>query len=81
MLDAMAPAAQALCVGTQTGLPACEVLTQALRAAEQGCEATKSMVPLRGRSSYLGERALGSEDPGARAVTVWLRALVQAFAA
>jgi dihydroxyacetone kinase len=79
MLDAMEPAAQALCVGTQAGLPACEVLTMALRAAEQGCEATKSMAPRRGRSSYLGERALGSPDPGAHAVTIWLRALRQAM--
>jgi dihydroxyacetone kinase len=34
------------------------------------------MVPRRGRSSYLGERALGHPDPGAEAVAVWLGAIV-----
>jgi triose/dihydroxyacetone kinase / FAD-AMP lyase (cyclizing) len=47
----------------------------ALAAAESGAVATAAMLPRRGRSSYLGERALGHVDPGAQAVVVWLRAL------
>jgi triose/dihydroxyacetone kinase / FAD-AMP lyase (cyclizing) len=33
------------------------------------------MIPRRGRSSYLGDRALGHPDPGAVAVAIWLRAV------
>ena len=33
------------------------------------------MPPRRGRSSYLGDRALGHPDPGAVAVALWLRAI------
>jgi triose/dihydroxyacetone kinase / FAD-AMP lyase (cyclizing) len=34
------------------------------------------MTPKRGRSSYLGDRAVGHPDPGAEAVAIWLAALV-----
>jgi dihydroxyacetone kinase len=33
------------------------------------------MTARRGRSSYLGERAVGHPDPGAEAVVVWLDAV------
>jgi dihydroxyacetone kinase len=35
------------------------------------------MTPRRGRSSYLGERALGTVDPGAYAVVVLLTAIAR----
>ena len=81
MLDALVPAAQSLRVGAHAGQPAVEVLKSALHAAEAGCLATQSLAPRRGRSSYLGERAIGHPDPGATAVTIWLQALVQASSA
>jgi dihydroxyacetone kinase len=46
-------------------------------AAAEGARATATMMPRRGRSSYLGERALGHTDPGAEAVAVWLGALAR----
>lgn len=67
MLDALDPAASALGSGLD-----------AAAAAEAGAAATASMVPRRGRSSYLGDRALGHADPGAQAVAVWLRAVREA---
>ena len=51
----------------------------ALDAAERGAQATADMLPRKGRSSYLGERALGHPDPGAEAVAVLLRALADRF--
>jgi len=66
MLDALDPAATALMAA---GLGA------AVTAAEDGAERTAAMLPRRGRSSYLGDRALGHADPGARAVALWLRAV------
>jgi dihydroxyacetone kinase len=38
------------------------------------------MAPRRGRSSYLGDRALGHADPGAEAVAIWLAAVQHALA-
>jgi dihydroxyacetone kinase len=69
MLDALAPAAEALASG---GLAA------AAEAAEQGAAATAAMTPRLGRASYLGARAIGVPDAGAVAVAVWMRALAGA---
>jgi dihydroxyacetone kinase len=85
MLDALIPAVAAFRAaldpgaGTGTGgLPLRDALRVAADAAQQGALATASMPPRRGRSSYLGDRALGHPDPGAEAVAAWLRAIAQA---
>jgi dihydroxyacetone kinase len=67
MMDALVPAAEALAGGGS--------LDAAVRAAELGAEATASMLPRLGRSSYLGDRVLGEVDPGAHAVALWLAAI------
>lgn len=79
MLDALLPAATALRNrGQATDAAQCAVL--AANAAAQGAEATRQMLPRKGRSSYLGERALGHVDPGAFAVGLWLAAVAEALA-
>jgi dihydroxyacetone kinase len=65
MLDALDPFVKTLKQGT---------IKDALEAAERGVEATAHMKPKLGRSSYLGDRVLGHPDPGAKAVSIWLRA-------
>ena len=62
MLDAMVPALEAL---QATGS-----LADALAAAEAGVEKTKDMIATKGRASYLGERSLGHQDPGATSFTL-----------
>jgi dihydroxyacetone kinase len=52
-----------------------EAVVAAVEAAERGVEATAQMKPRVGRSSYLGNRVLGHPDPGAKAITIWLRAV------
>ena len=76
MLDALRPAldACAASAGTNPTDPAAP-LRAAATAAEAGAAATAQLAPRRGRSSYLGARALGHPDPGAVAVATWLRAL------
>jgi len=37
----------------------------AVKSAEKGMEETIPMLAKRGRSSYLGERSIGHQDPGA----------------
>ncbi len=72
MLDALVPAAKAF---AETAGSAAARLAAMNQAAIAGAEATRSMQPLRGRSSYLGDRVTGHPDPGAVAVAVWTAAL------
>ena len=79
MLDALLPAAAALQQAAAAGLPPAAAWPAAVAAAEAGTAATATLVPRRGRSSYLGARAIGHVDPGAQAVVVWLKALAAAW--
>lgn len=75
MLDALVPAAEACERALAEGASGEETLARAVEAGQQGADDTAELVPQRGRSSYIGERAVGCPDPGAVAVTVWLTAL------
>jgi len=79
MLDALIPAADAMDAAVARGDDAPAVLQAAIKAAHAGVDATKQMRPRLGRSSYLGDRALGHADPGAFAVALWLEAIGSAF--
>ena len=76
MLDALLPASEFL--GPAKG-SAAVVAAGVTEAAEKGAELTRSMLPMKGRSSYIGQRALGHVDPGAYAVTVWTKAIAGAL--
>jgi triose/dihydroxyacetone kinase / FAD-AMP lyase (cyclizing) len=78
-LDALVPAAEALQSALRAGAPWREALAGAVEAARQGAASTATMAPRRGRSSYLGDRALGHPDPGAEAVAIWLAAVQHAL--
>jgi dihydroxyacetone kinase len=78
MLDALLPGAEAFAVAVRSGRPVAEALRVAATAAAEGARETAALRPRLGRSSYLGDRALGHPDPGAEAVAVWLTALVPA---
>jgi dihydroxyacetone kinase len=73
MLDALEPFATAL----KNGTDAKKAVLEAVKAAENGAEATAKMKPRMGRSSYLGDRVLGHPDPGAKAIAIWLRAVAE----
>src|SRR5262249_42595622 len=77
MLDALIPASKALHARNS----ATAALSEAAAVAERAAEATASMTPRQGRSSYLGDRALGHPDPGAVAVAIWLRAVSKSLEA
>ena len=80
MLDALYPAAEAFRAAIAAGQTASEALRRATEAARMGAESTAAMLPRRGRSAYLGARALGTPDPGAEAVVVWLDAIREVIA-
>ena len=73
MLDAPAPAAAAAAKARPEGLPA--AARAAAAAAEQGVEATKSMIATTGKPRTLGERSLGHADPGAVSLSLILEAM------
>ena len=77
MLDALVPAVEAL---EAAGDDARAAFAAAIRAAAAGATATAAITSRRGRSSYLGDRAVGHPDPGAEAVVVWLSAIAGAIA-
>jgi triose/dihydroxyacetone kinase / FAD-AMP lyase (cyclizing) len=78
MLDALDPFVRTLRQGAGVKATGDAVLA-AVEAAERGAEATAQMRPRLGRSSYLGGRVLGYPDPGAKAISMWLRAACEAL--
>jgi dihydroxyacetone kinase len=81
MLDALVPAADAFAAVVAAGRPVREALASAASAAAAGAAGTAGLTPRRGRSSYLGARAVGHPDPGAEAVAVWLAAVTSSCSA
>ena len=79
MIDALAPASDAISRQVRDGAAPGIILKAAAAAAETGADATAGMPPRLGRASYLGQRALGIADGGAVAVALWLRALADRF--
>ncbi|MDQ1012595.1 dihydroxyacetone kinase-like protein [Streptomyces sp. V4I23] len=70
MLDALEPAVAAL--GDST-----ESFAAAREAAEQGALATVPLQARKGRASYLGERSIGHQDPGATSSALLVAALAE----
>jgi dihydroxyacetone kinase-like protein len=78
MVDALAPAVDALEAAVSRGADQAEALTAASAAAEKGRDATTPMQARKGRASYLGERSVGHQDPGATTVALLMAAAAQA---
>lgn len=77
MLDAWIPALEALKTGTPDDLAA--AVAAAAEAAKKGMEATIPMQATKGRASYLGERSVGHQDPGATSTYLLLKTLAEAL--
>ncbi len=80
MIDALAPAVEAMDAAVAAGRDLGEALRAAAAAAEEGRAATVPLVARKGRASYLGERSAGHADPGATSVTLLLTAAVTTLA-
>ena len=81
MVDALAPALDALDAAVAEGKPLAEAVAAARDAAVVGRDATIPLVARKGRASYLGERSAGHLDPGAASATMLLDALAEVVAA
>ncbi len=80
MLDALAPAAGAGRAAVVAGSDPGEVAAAMANAADAGAASTIPMLATKGRASYLGERSVGHQDPGATSSALLLRALADAVA-
>ena len=75
MLDALVPAVQGADAAVQEGVEVREAFERAARAAEEGALATIPLLARKGRASYLGERSIGHQDPGATSSALIMAAL------
>jgi len=75
MLDALEPAYEAFKPAEQQGKSLVECLAAARESALDGVMFTKSIIATKGRASYLGERSLGHQDPGATSAYLIIAAL------
>ena len=80
MFDALAPALDALDAALASGSSLAVALADATVAADNGRDATESMVARKGRASYLGQRSVGHVDPGATSAAMLIAAAASAYA-
>jgi dihydroxyacetone kinase-like protein len=80
MFDALNPAIEALDSILSGGGQLTEALQAAAAAAEAGRDATIPMLARKGRASYLVERSVGHQDPGATSAALLMRVAAGALA-
>jgi phosphoenolpyruvate---glycerone phosphotransferase subunit DhaL len=80
MVDALAPACDALDAALAAGGSLGPGLVAASAAAAAGRDATVPMVARKGRASYLGERSVGHQDPGATSTALLVAAAAATLA-
>ncbi|MEB3181422.1 MAG: dihydroxyacetone kinase subunit DhaL [Nostocaceae cyanobacterium] len=81
MVDALTPAVTAFEQAVAEGKGMLEGMQQAVAAAELGMKDTTPMLAKKGRASYLGERSIGHQDPGATSVYLMLQCLLGVLSA
>jgi len=81
MVDALAPAVRTLRERLAAGASLADAVQAAFQASEEGMRATVPLQASKGRASYLGERSIGHQDPGATSTTLILGALASTVSA
>jgi dihydroxyacetone kinase-like protein len=81
MVDALAPAVRTLRESLARGASLPDAVQAAFEASEEGMRATVPLQASKGRASYLGERSIGHQDPGATSTTLILGALARTVSA
>ncbi len=78
MVDAWTPAIEAARTASEAGMSPAETFRAAADGASRGAEETIAMQATKGRASYLGERSVGHQDPGATSTAYLLSAAADA---
>jgi phosphoenolpyruvate---glycerone phosphotransferase subunit DhaL len=77
MFDTWAPALETMRAAFVSGNDTIAALRSTVAAAEQGMKNTIPLQAKKGRASYLGERSIGHQDPGATSSYLILKALLE----
>ena len=77
MLDAWTPAVAALREAVDGGESLADALRAVADAAKTGMESTTPLQARKGRASYLGERSIGHQDPGATSTYLLINELAK----
>lgn len=80
MLDVLIPVAQVLQQTAAESMPLNLTLDRVRQAAEAGVESTRDLLATKGRASFLGERARGHLDAGAKTSQLMMSAVADVFA-
>src|SRR5690606_36974781 len=75
MLDVLVPVAQTFRQQAEAGVALPQLLEAIKASAEQGMLATRDMLATKGRAAFLGERAIGHIDAGAKSTQVMIAAV------
>ncbi len=75
ILDALIPAFEALKLAYEEGKDTKTAFKMAEEAALEGVEYTKDIIAKKGRASYLGERSIGHQDPGATSTYIMIKSI------
>jgi len=75
IIDALEPAVEVL----KSSPMDIKLMNAAVKAAKDGVEYTKGIIAKKGRASYLGERSLGHQDPGATSCYIMLSSTYKAI--
>ena len=78
MLDALCPAKETYDKAIADGKSITEALAEAEAACWEGVEYTKTIIATKGRASYVGERSIGHQDPGATSMSYLFQAAKEA---
>lgn len=79
MLDALCPAYKALKNSLDGGKNLIDALSDGVDAAANGVKYTKTIIATKGRASYLKERSLGHQDPGATSSLFMLQTTLESI--
>ena len=77
MLDAICPAYDAIKAAVEAGDDIKTALTKGVDAARDGVEYTKTIKATKGRASYIGDRSIGHQDPGATSSLYLMEAMLE----
>lgn len=79
ILDSLVPAIKAYDRALAAQKPIKEAMQEAEKAAFEGVEYTKTIIATKGRASYLGERSIGFQDPGATSMAYLIQSIQEAL--
>lgn len=77
MLDVLSPSVTAFQQAIGEGKNSIQAMQEAVAAGERGMQDTTPMLAKKGRASYLGERSVGHQDPGATSSYLMLKSLLE----